>query len=114
MVYKIIIVLAALIFLVGCAGIEKIKVGGGYEGIEGNVEFTFDKDQSKAFKVPAFEKLLPDGAKQIIYGFTEDQVKKINKMLAVPKDKDKKGPSIKAAKTVPAIVELLNKIKKVE
>lgn len=55
-VLSIIIVLSLLIFvLCSCAGQHCIKIGGNYEGVEGNLEYCFDFKSSEKIDMPVLE-----------------------------------------------------------
>jgi len=48
------IVVFGLALLCSCAGQHCITIGGEYEGVQGNVEYCFDKEQSKQEGIPTF------------------------------------------------------------
>ena len=75
----IIFVIIAMFFFVsifGCQG-SCIKIAGGYKDYGGEVEYCFDKEQSKTVQSP----VLTDSDGKTFFGITEDEIKKIVEKL---------------------------------
>lgn len=70
------LIIFAFVFLGGCAG-HCVKIGGKYEGIQGDVEYCFDSKESGKAGVPSWSITSDDDITEKLYSFTEEQVKKI-------------------------------------
>ena len=74
---KNIIVILSIFLIAGCAGGKCIKVGGTYEGAEGNIEYCWDQASSE--KEGTAVTVDKDGKK--LFGFGEDDLKKLLEKL---------------------------------
>jgi len=101
-----VLVLLLVLLVFGCAGNHCISVGGEYKGVEGALQYCFDKADSEKKGIPVLSEKSPEGTKKM-YALDSDQVKKINSLM------DEKGPkkaSHSAGRHEP-ITELLEKIR---
>lgn len=67
------IIIAIIAILCGCSGMNCIKVGGSYEGAQGNLEYCWDSAKSEAASAPVL--VSPSGESATI--ITESQAEKI-------------------------------------
>lgn len=72
-------------FLSGCAGKNCVKIGGGYEGVEGGIEYCYDPVKSQALQTPVFQ-----NESSISFLLTEQEINLISKML----DKNENGKKL--------------------
>lgn len=72
----LLMVFLCILFLLGCEGMNCIKVGGAYDGIEGNIEYCFDKKESQEAGRP----ILISETGQKLLSISESDAAKINKL----------------------------------
>lgn len=105
--FVIILIVATM---AGC-GQHCVKVGGEYQGVDGEIEYCFSLDKSKEAGLPAFE---GDNGKSI-FGFDLDQ---INGIIDKLKEKGKKiiglSAPVKKPEQVHPVKELLDMLKEPE
>jgi hypothetical protein len=65
-----------MFILLGCNGQHCIKIGGNYDGIEGNIEYCFDQKESKEAGRPI---LISETGRKLL-AITESDAAKINKL----------------------------------
>lgn len=75
---KSFVLIAITIILPACGGASRhcISIGGEYDGVQGNVEYCFDKEQSKQEGIPTFTN--PDGKSYLI---PEEDIVSANEIL---------------------------------
>ena len=87
---KNIIIICVLVFtFVGCTGQHCIKVGGNYEGVQGELEYCFDAGKTQEIGSPV---TASSQGKEYI-GITEQEAKKIMEALE-PEQKEEEGETI--------------------
>ncbi len=72
------IVLVLSLIFVGCSGKHCVKIGGDYEGIQGNIEYCFDAGQSTSEGRPI---LVNKDTGDKLFGFSEGDLAGIIKIL---------------------------------
>lgn len=87
--YLSLLLISVLLF--GCgSGKHCIKIGGNYQGAEGEIEYCFDVEKSEEVGRP----VLRDAAGQKFFALTKADVKKLNTLLETKKKKKGKAKSI--------------------
>lgn len=69
-----------VMFFVGCAGQNCFKVGGDYQGINGNIEYCYSPKDSESEKTPTFDSATGKG-----YIVTEAQISEAVKAMEASK-----------------------------
>jgi hypothetical protein len=77
---NIYIILILSVLLLACSGKHCIKIGGNYEGIQGDLEYCFDQHASAVIQAPILAD--QDGNPNII--LNHQSVEAINEMLGTP------------------------------
>lgn len=71
-----IVVIVMCLFLFGCSGKHCIKVGGSYEGIQGDLEYCFDYVKSQEAQHPVYS-----NEKDSVVLISESNAQKINYLI---------------------------------
>lgn len=68
------LILIMLFLIVGCSNFDSIRIGAGYEGITGEVEIVLNDHETKDAGGIVFDKIGPDGTKENLFSFTQDEI----------------------------------------
>lgn len=102
--YKNIILITITIFVMpvfqGCSGKHCVKIGGEYQGINGDLEYCFDNEKSKEVGVPVAKSESGDS-----FLLSREQVEKLGNV----KDDENKKIGLKSNLSAEIIIKRLNK-----